>query len=390
MTPTPPPTPDDKLLGCPFCGSPPKLICSHVANPNESEGYHGYDESLVYCKGCKTSGPSIYRKTFAMFSQHTVAEFRADTALRAREEDRYAEYIKDVERQAIAAWNTRAALTPQGPTTQWRCFHCDETFTDKKLAAEHFGASEIEEAGCKMLAKGEVELLRDYRDMAARWQRCVSEDCDASRLYHSMSAKIATAERDAEQKGYDKGLADGRAEKAPTPTADDTKRLRGIIERERSRVADLVSRLRTALDARQWLLEGRGSFAWDDNDFRKEFAAAVGEVKHVIAQFKPMAADWSDCPTNQKEVEEARQATADDAAVLDDFEDAVAERTRLRDVPMATTRFSAATRRWERTRAAVLARMAHPLSAKCEAAVDRRRCGSPSRMTWKLPMSAVT
>jgi len=114
-----------------------------------------------------------------------------------------------------------SALQPQGPTTQWRCFHCDETFTDKKLAAEHFGASEVEEPGCKMLAKGEVELLRDYRDMAARWQRCVSEDCDASRIFHSMSAKIATAERDAEQKGYDRGLADGRAEKAPSPTADD-------------------------------------------------------------------------------------------------------------------------------------------------------------------------
>lgn len=93
----------------------------------------------------------------------------------------------------------------------WRCFHCDEVFTDRASAAIHFGTSEIDEPGCKMLSKGEVELLRDYRDMAARWQRCVSEDCEASRIYHSMSADKETAVRKAEEQGYARGLADGKA-----------------------------------------------------------------------------------------------------------------------------------------------------------------------------------
>lgn len=109
-----------------------------------------------------------------------------------------------------SAWNARPAPQPSEGDRSWRCFHCDEVFTNKEAAREHFGSTELDEPGCKMLAKGEVELLRDYRDMAARWQRCVSEDCDASRIYHSMSAKIATTEREAEQRGYDKGLNDTR------------------------------------------------------------------------------------------------------------------------------------------------------------------------------------
>ncbi len=109
------------------------------------------------------------------------------------------------------AGGTRPPPSQNDVERSWRCFHCDEVFTDKNAAREHFGSTELDEPGCKMLAKGELELLRDYRDMAARWQRCVSEDCEASRIYHSMSAKIATAERAAEQRGYDKGLKDGEA-----------------------------------------------------------------------------------------------------------------------------------------------------------------------------------
>ena len=116
----------------------------------------------------------------------------------------------------------------------WRCFHCDEVFTDSKAAAVHFGADESAEPGCKMLTGGDVELLRDYRDMAARWQRCVSEDCDASRIYNSMSAERVTAVRDAEQAGYDKGLAGGRNEAAAAITS-----LRAQLAERDKRVSEL-------------------------------------------------------------------------------------------------------------------------------------------------------
>jgi hypothetical protein len=104
----------------------------------------------------------------------------------------------------------------------------------------------------------------------------------------------------------------------PSPQDAELKRLRGIIERERSRVADLVTRMEASLAQRQWLLEGRGNYAWDDDGYRKEFAAAVGDVRHVIAVFKPMARDLSDCPVTADEVAKARAPTPspDDAAVL--------------------------------------------------------------------------
>lgn len=54
------------------------------------------------------------------------------------------------------------------------------------------------------------------------------------------------------------------------------------------------------------------------------------------------------------------EVAPDDEALIEAHEDAVAERTRLRDVPMATAAFAAATHRWERARAAVLACMRAP------------------------------
>lgn len=131
--------------------------------------------------------------------------------------------LEDLIAKHVAALTAPAA--GEDVARSWRCFHCDEVFASADAAREHFGSSELDEPGCKMLAKGELELLRDYRDMAARWQRCVSEDCDASRIYHSMSAKIATAEREAEQKGYDRGLEDGRLRAVPQGVPDDVRRL---------------------------------------------------------------------------------------------------------------------------------------------------------------------
>ena len=69
----------------------------------------------------------------------------------------------------------------------WRCFHCDELFTDRQCAADHFGISELDGPPVCVVAATEeqraiIEDRRDWRNRALR------------------------AEEEAEQKGYEAHL----------------------------------------------------------------------------------------------------------------------------------------------------------------------------------------
>jgi len=98
----------------------------------------------------------------------------------------------------------------------WRCFHCGEAFTkaQERWARQHFGADESALPACQMRLPGEhhlLNLLRKYEaDSAAR----CAEDTELHRAIYAMSADHAAALRREEERGYEKGLADGRAELA--------------------------------------------------------------------------------------------------------------------------------------------------------------------------------
>lgn len=89
----------------------------------------------------------------------------------------------------------------------WRCFHCDETFTEHVAAAEHFGASQIQEPACQI-------NVTKFREMEALHMRAIQEDTDAMRLMHAMRSDHETALRSEEEKGYARGLRDGMKEAA--------------------------------------------------------------------------------------------------------------------------------------------------------------------------------
>ena len=94
----------------------------------------------------------------------------------------------------------------------WRCFHCDETFTkaQERWAREHFGTNEDALPVCQMRIPGEHHLLtalRNAQDELARY-RC--EDADLMRALYAQAADHASALRREEERGYEKGLADGR------------------------------------------------------------------------------------------------------------------------------------------------------------------------------------
>ena len=96
----------------------------------------------------------------------------------------------------------------------WRCFHCGDTFTkaQERWAREHFGRDEGEQPVCLIRTAGEGGLLTALRNAQDELAAYRSDDGDLMRALLAMQADHAVALRDTEERGYAKGLADGRAE----------------------------------------------------------------------------------------------------------------------------------------------------------------------------------
>ena len=85
-------------------------------------------------------------------------------------------------------------------------------------------------------------------------------------------------------------------------------RLRMVIERDRSIVAMTLTEIRKAIGGRQWLSEGgRGSYAYDDEDYQKEFGEALDEIAAAMQPLRRLAADWQNCPTDPLDITIARK-----------------------------------------------------------------------------------
>ncbi|CAN7302559.1 hypothetical protein LJR231_001544 [Phyllobacterium sp. LjRoot231] len=97
---------------------------------------------------------------------------------------------------------------------EWRCFHCEEVFTDPAAARDHFGSHEVCEPICCMSAA-------DVREMEREIERYRAEDSDKDREMHGMRADHARALINEEEKGYGRGLADGRALSQPHAQASE-------------------------------------------------------------------------------------------------------------------------------------------------------------------------
>lgn len=79
-----------------------------------------------------------------------------------------------------------------------------------------------------------------------------------------------------------------------------------ILERDRTRVAVGVNGIRKATSRRHWLTEGRGSYAWDDDRWKGEFAEALVEIENALLPLAGIASDWTNCPTNPVAIAVAR------------------------------------------------------------------------------------
>lgn len=94
----------------------------------------------------------------------------------------------------------------------WRCYFCDEVLLTREKAALHFGefdACEADEPACKLIqhqerfmeyVRGLEREIRNYQDDNTPLQRAIWD------LEHTISTKV----KEAEEKGYNKGVDDMR------------------------------------------------------------------------------------------------------------------------------------------------------------------------------------
>lgn len=89
---------------------------------------------------------------------------------------------------------------------EWRCFHCDEVFTDAALAEEHFGVSMCDDPACQI-------DMTDVRAMENQLRQYRNEDTYLHREVHRLQAEHAVALRREEEKGYERGLRDAAGDR---------------------------------------------------------------------------------------------------------------------------------------------------------------------------------
>lgn len=97
----------------------------------------------------------------------------------------------------------RAAMGALGRGVVWRCFHCDEAFTDSEKAAEHFGTSLFQKPACQI-------DITEYRKMEETHRRHCEEDTDLHREIYKTHGDGVMAAKRAEESGYARGLADAK------------------------------------------------------------------------------------------------------------------------------------------------------------------------------------
>ena len=86
---------------------------------------------------------------------------------------------------------------------QWRCFHCDEVFTDSQKAMQHFGPKQCCTPACCISA----ETIRGMESQLSQFRE---EDTDLHREICRLKTEHNLALQRAEESGYAKGLKDAQ------------------------------------------------------------------------------------------------------------------------------------------------------------------------------------
>lgn len=101
----------------------------------------------------------------------------------------------------------------------WQCFHCGEILTTVGEAQEHFGFTQTSDPACRIKLGAERGLLAALRkaekSAADAWLIIHNESSEAAKAVSQMQSRHADQFRVAEELGYERGLRDATAPKAP-------------------------------------------------------------------------------------------------------------------------------------------------------------------------------
>lgn len=96
-----------------------------------------------------------------------------------------------------------AAVDSRCGASTWRCFHCDESFTDASAAREHFGHSERQQALCTIDPT-------HFRWLEEQHRRTCDDDTQVLRTISALAGEHERLRAQAEEQGYARGLRDAK------------------------------------------------------------------------------------------------------------------------------------------------------------------------------------
>lgn len=176
-----------------------------------------------------------------------------------RRSDRDADYRVMLSR--LEAWEheiyTIAVLLADATADTWRCFHCDEVFTDRAAAREHFGSEQHATPVCQVDGA-------EYRRMEEAFRRSAAEDTDLHREIRSLQAGHAAALRRAEEEGYARGLADATAERAEPQELEEVYQIRANEAHYMLELGDvIISKFGNRWRVQRWMRRHDGTVSYD-------------------------------------------------------------------------------------------------------------------------------
>ena len=84
-------------------------------------------------------------------------------------------------------------------------------------------------------------------------------------------------------------------------------------ELDRRNLHSIVSGIEAEITGRMWMIEGRGSYEWNDDKYRQEFGWAVKALQEKLEPLRKIASDLKNSPTKESGVERVRRLEACEA-----------------------------------------------------------------------------
>jgi len=159
-------------------------------------------KNRLACEREEPSGLPSVHQAVDQFASDLAKEIHGNMANHAPDK---VPAVNSPEFQKLVVESARNVADRYAMSHEWRCFHCDDVFTDRVAALEHFGSNQGETPACKLSAL-EGGLVKIIRDQAAELHSYREEDNAMARTFYALGGEHYVKERAAEEAGYAKAL----------------------------------------------------------------------------------------------------------------------------------------------------------------------------------------